>query len=280
MSNRLSQVPAKGFPDLRCSQVHSCQSTHADSLWSACGLQEIDCGFRNLSSLGLLFGFQRPSRLCPTATSCYPVAFLFTISKRSCCQAAVAASLFRFVPRRPALRFGGARNLLPFRPPCQLSSLTLCFLSTALLPQQLGCFSGEAASTTAASRVNFVSLTAYLVVLLLRPGLFHRQCDVAFPSGGAPSTAARPVESTAFLHFFFPAQRNVARATCRRSGDAASITAAFGVNTASLTPYFLFRAPPPNSGFSKTGMFADSSSRGAGPRLSSDRAHFEEGHPA
>jgi hypothetical protein len=64
---------------------------------------EIDCGFRNPSSLGLLFGFQRPSRLSPPRLSATVFPLLgstpfnpgaaFSISKRLFCQAAVAAPL-------------------------------------------------------------------------------------------------------------------------------------------------------------------------------------------
>jgi hypothetical protein len=93
--------------------------------------------------LGLLFGFQRPSRLllprlCATvflllSSTLFNFGAALFISKRPSCQAAVAAPFHRFVPvriqhRAFALCFflsGGARNLLRFRIPCQLASSTL-----------------------------------------------------------------------------------------------------------------------------------------------------------
>jgi hypothetical protein len=116
--------------------------------------------------LGLLFGFQRPSRLlwprlfvtldfsaAPHSTS----GAAFFISKRFFCQAAVAASFQRFAsfriniaPRRFVSSFEGARNLLRFPLPCQPASSTLFFHRTDFFVR-----SGEAASTTTALGVNF-----------------------------------------------------------------------------------------------------------------------------
>ena len=52
----------------------------------------------------------------------------FCILNRSSCQATVAASLFRLtVEEASCCFFVGARNLLPFRLPCQLASSTRFF---------------------------------------------------------------------------------------------------------------------------------------------------------
>ena len=99
--------------------------------------------------LGLLFGFQRPSRLllprlCATVLlllSCTPFnpGAAFFISKRLFCQAAVAAPFHRFAspgfntaPSRFVSSGRGARNLLPFRISCQLASSTLSSTSLRL----------------------------------------------------------------------------------------------------------------------------------------------------
>jgi hypothetical protein len=145
--------------------------------------------------LGLLFGFQRPSRLLlPQLRAtvlllldCTPFNFgaaLF-ISKRLFCQAAVAASLHHFAslgistaPLRIAASYRGARNLLRIRVSCQLASSTLSSTSLRLSPLR-----GAAASTTAALGVNFARRLRISSFTASAGGL-RRQCDFAFPSEG------------------------------------------------------------------------------------------------
>jgi hypothetical protein len=118
---------------------------------------EIDCGFRNPSSLGLLFGFQRPSRLSPPRLSAtvfpllgstplqprgrllyFEAAFL---SSGRCRSASTASPRFRFDPaplRLASASFEGARNLLRFRLPCQPTSSTLSSLRLGFLHRSEG----------------------------------------------------------------------------------------------------------------------------------------------
>jgi hypothetical protein len=106
--------------------------------------------------LGLLFGFQRPSRLLLPRLLCYRASSLHPVQPGGCILYFEAAFLSsgrcRFVftasPHRSSWR--GARNLLHFRVSCQLASSTL---SSASL--RLSSLRGEAASTTAALGVNF-----------------------------------------------------------------------------------------------------------------------------
>ena len=168
--------------------------------------------------LGLLFGFQRPSRLLvAAATSCYRPASLHPFQPRG------AHSLFRigFSVKRPLpLRFTdsprhcfveGARNLLRFRLPCQPASSTLLFRPSDFR------LSGEAASTTAALGVNSVPPTPYSAFQPVRksppPARLH------FPVRGraAPTTAASRVNTLLRLHL--PASSTLteqlgARSTC------------------------------------------------------------------
>jgi hypothetical protein len=145
--------------------------------------------------LGLLFGFQRPSRLLLLRLRATVLLLLrctlfnfgaaFFISKRFLCQAAVAACLHRFTslgirtaPLRFASSYRGARNLLRIRVSCQLASSTLSSTSLRLSP-----FRGEAASTTTALRVNFARRLRISSFTASAGGL-RRQCDFAFPSEG------------------------------------------------------------------------------------------------
>jgi hypothetical protein len=122
--------------------------------------------------LGLLFGFQRPSRLLPLRLCatvfrllcCTPFnpGAAFFISKRLFCQAAVAAAFCRFAssgfntaPWRFVSSRRGARNLLRFRVSCQLASSTLSSASSRFVASATSPFRGEAASTTTALGVNF-----------------------------------------------------------------------------------------------------------------------------
>ena len=116
--------------------------------------------------LGLLFGFQRPSRLFPPRLP----ATLHPIQPGGCIlyfePAFLSSGRCRSVPPfRPGLDstsrhralflpFEGARNLLRFRLPCQPPSSTLFFPPGPLRRLRDFFVSGEAASTTAASGVN------------------------------------------------------------------------------------------------------------------------------
>jgi len=159
------------------------------------------------------------------------------------CQATDVASSFRLASSRSPLSrssFEGARNLLRFRRRCQLASST----RFSCCPSGVACaaFSAqrEAASTTAASRVNFVSSTVYFVFPAASGGP-HRQCGFAFPSVGARLLASRPPEcQPPSSTLAFPFSRPLFLAEhLPGSGDAASTTTAFGVNPTASTPYFL-----------------------------------------
>jgi hypothetical protein len=132
----------------------------------------IDCGFRNLFFLGLLFGFQRPSRLLATAALCYrfPTTRQLPFQLRGCLLYFEAASLssgrcrfvfsasprfsLRFALRRSASSVEGPRNLLPLRLPCQPTSSTPSFPRSPFVACATPLLQREAASTTASSGVN------------------------------------------------------------------------------------------------------------------------------
>jgi hypothetical protein len=168
--------------------------------------------------LGLLFGFQRPSRLLPPrlrATvllllGCTPFNFgaAFFISKRFLCQAAIAVCLHRFIslgisiaPLRIASSYRGARNLLRIRVSCQLASSTLSSTSFRLPP-----FRGAAASTTTALGVNFarrLRISSFVFHCFSRrpPSPVRLRLSVR---GGAASIAPPWVASTAHFSRLIP----------------------------------------------------------------------------
>ena len=81
MLNRLGQVPAKGLPDFAVHR-HPANRLSPTRLRAPLATR-IDCGFRNLSSLGLLSGFQRPNRLS-RVLPCATVGFAFR-RRPPCC---------------------------------------------------------------------------------------------------------------------------------------------------------------------------------------------------
>jgi len=136
--NRLGQVPAKGLPDFA---VHSGLQPIDSRRLALEPVSRIDCGFRNLSSLGLLSGFQRPSRLYRLPCCATVLLDLTAFNQRGSrfilnrfrCQAAVAASLFRFTSKRilPLCRREAEPTV--FRFSCQLASSTRFFPPAARL---------------------------------------------------------------------------------------------------------------------------------------------------
>ena len=192
--------------------------------------------------LGLLFGFQRPSRLLPLrpcATvllllGCIPFNFgaaLF-ISKRLFCQATVVAS---FSPLRLVwiqhravapcffLSRGAESTSLPH-------PLSTCFVDSFFRLASAFAASRGAASTTAASRVNFARR--------LRISFFHffvrglrRQCDFAFPSEGPRLLSPPRSESTPYCRLRIPPTWSRRQRDVPVWRGAASTTAASRVNT-------------------------------------------------
>jgi len=249
--NRLGQVPAKGFPDFA---VHSGLLPIDSRRLASKPFSRIDCGFRNLSSLGLLSGFQRPSPCSgfPAVLPCFPAHRFLPrgasfILNRFRCQAAVATSLFRFTSSSallPGFSFEGRRNLLPFRLLCQLASLTRFFpLPRFLSPARLLRFSGEAASTTASFRVNFVSSTSYfaLSACCARPEVPTASAVSPSRPRGRGMYRLAPTESTTLRRLFFPAPPFF----CRLRDTSGSAGRGFYhrrvlSQLASSTPYFLF----------------------------------------
>jgi hypothetical protein len=231
--NRLGQVPAKGLPDFA---VHSGLLPIDSRRLASEPVSRIDCGFRNLSSLGLLSGFQRPSRLLPAVLLCYrftqphrfqPAGRLlysepFSLSSGRC--------RFAFsVHREGALRcsFVGARNLLPFRSSCQLASSTR-FFPPAVFCRLRDLFGlGEAASTTTAFRVNLlrrllISLCFASLGQRLPPPVRLRLSVRGGAASIASSQGSQPPSSTPSS----PLSAAVACATSPGRGGAASTTAA------------------------------------------------------
>ena len=164
-------------------------------------VSRIDCGFRNLSSLGLLSGFQRPSRLC-RLSCCATVLLDLTafnqrggrfILNRFRCQAAVAASLFRFTAKESCFSLSRGRGTY-CRSALRVNSLRrLVFSGPSLVCHLRDIFaSEEAASTTTAFRVNLASSTSYFALFAASAGGSHRQCGFAFPSEGARLLSLRP----------------------------------------------------------------------------------------
>ena len=207
--NRLGQVPAKGLPDFAVHQG-SRQSTHADSLWEP--VSRIDCGFRNLSSLGLLSGFQRPSRLHPAVLLCYR-----------------SAQPHRFQP---------AGRLL-YSEPFSLSSGRCRFaFSVHREGELLFSFVGGAEPTAVPPFVSTrfihhrVSSQPRCVDFLFRSVLLrsarssHRQCGFAFPSEGARLLSPRPKGVNHLRRLPHPRSPLLSPARHLRMGEAASTTAA------------------------------------------------------
>jgi len=211
--NRLGQVPAKGFPDFA---VHSGLLPIDSRRLASKPFSRIDCGFRNLSSLGLLSGFQRPSPCSgfPAVLPCFsahrfPPRGASFILNRFRCQAAVATSLFRFTSSSallPGFSVEGRRNLLPFRFLCQLASSTRFFPPPGL--GRLRDFSGSAGRRLLPPpRFESTSFRRLFISLCLRhsSGGPHRQCGFAFPSEGARHVSPRPRGVNSLRRLFFPA---------------------------------------------------------------------------
>ena len=164
-----------------------------------------------------------------------------SISERFGCQAASAASLFRFVLHR--CRFSGARNLLPFPFPCQPTSSTLFFLfrdfvTEVTLPLSRG---GGFYHHRFRSQPRFVDRVS--------------RCHSSVRGSPSPVRLRRSVRGRAFYNFApkgvnrppsllsSPRLHFVACATPASSGEAVSTTAAFGVNTDARIFYFPWGPP-------------------------------------
>ncbi len=153
--------------------------------------------------LGLLFGFQRPSRLllsrlCATVLlllRCTPFnpGAAFFISKRLFCQAAVAAAFCRFAS------FGFNIAPLRFVSSCRGGAEPTSFprpLSTRFVDSFFRLASAFAVSRGGGFYHHRVgsqlrSPTSYFVFHCFRRSL-HRQCDFVFPSEGARLISPRP----------------------------------------------------------------------------------------
>jgi hypothetical protein len=204
--------------------------------------------------LGLLFGFQRPSRLLlPRLRAtvllllgCTPFNFgaAFFISKRLFCQAAVAASLHRFTsPGLTSSCRGGAEpTSLP--PPVSTRFVDSFFRLAAAFAASRG---GGFYHRRVWSQLR--SSTSYFVFHCFVRGL-RRQCDFAFPSEGARLLSPRPGGVNRLRRLSSSLRHaSVAVATSALSRGAASTTAASGVNSVLPTPYSVFQPdqenPPP-----------------------------------
>ena len=101
----------------------------------------------------------------------------------------------RFAPKFACALFfvEGARNLLRFRRRCQLAASTRFSSLPSVVARATSSAQREAASTTAAFRVNSASSTFYFLCPCVVRSL-RRQCDFAFPSVGARLLASRPPE--------------------------------------------------------------------------------------
>ena len=110
----------------------------------------------------------------------------------------------------------------------------------ALSPSRPLRFVRGAASTTTASRVNFVSSTVYFVWFNPAGALSSPVRGASSVRGGAASSPSPSRVSTAFVDSRFPSLRAaVTCATLARLGDAASTTTAFRVNPSASTLYFI-----------------------------------------
>jgi hypothetical protein len=118
------------------------------------------------------------------------------ILNRFSCQATIAASLFWFTARSVLLLFRGARNLLPLRPSCQPASSTRFSPPDRFRRLRDLSVQREAASTTAAFRVNSTSSTFYFLMFTASAGGLHRQCGFACPVRGSGLLPPSVQEST------------------------------------------------------------------------------------
>jgi hypothetical protein len=207
--NRLHRGPATELPT---SLFRAPPGIDSRRLSSRCHL-ELTAVSAIVFFLGLLFGFQRPSHLSLSrlratfllllGRSPFNLGAAFFISKRLFCQAAVSGPPLRpiwtrIAPSRFASSCRGARNLLRFRLPCQLASSTLSSASPRLPPLR-----GAAASTTAASRVNFARRLR-ISSFTSSSGASVASATSPFRPRGAASIASPWMESTAHFSRLIP----------------------------------------------------------------------------
>jgi hypothetical protein len=208
--NRLHRGPATELPT---SLFRAPPGIDSRRLSSRCHL-ELTAVSAIVFFLGLLFGFQRPSHLSTeplvaVAASCYlpSTSRPLPIQPRSRLLYFEAAFLSsgRFPPTtsphldsRFASSCRGARNLLRFRLPCQLASSTLSSASPRLPPLR-----GAAASTTAASRVNFARRLR-ISSFTSSSGASVASATSPFRPRGAASIASPWMESTAHFSRLIP----------------------------------------------------------------------------